>query len=371
MMDKYETKGEDSTMKWLQRTTILAMIAVLLVVAGCSSNKPAKDVLVDSLKKMSEMHAYAFSGTVGVNDISIPASESDELGAGSMLTSMLKGSKLTFDGQYDRDAKRTDMKLKLEYKSDGVSTTLEIPIIMTDEKMYVKIPNLPFFPLPEDMTSKFIELDLKKLMEEQGTETAAPAIDNDKLIKLSSDMMLAIVEPFESKDYFSKPKAADVEGLPQDVKYDDLIQFQLTDETFPAAVDIIANKVAPAILDLLSNEEYMKLLNLKKEDLDKAKQQLTDNSAQAIEEIKKAVKVNNFNMTAGVKDGYVTFQGLNADIVVTDGNKGETKLNLYVQNQYSAINEKPTFKQEIPTDTMKLEDLVQMLGLDLPGSVTQ
>ncbi|PWV97413.1 hypothetical protein DFQ01_12156 [Paenibacillus cellulosilyticus] len=360
-------------MKWMQRVTVLAMIAVLLVVAGCSSSdKPAKDAVVDSLKKMSEMNAYAFTGTIGINDVSIPTSESDKFGFATFFTSMLKGAKISFDGQYDRDAKRTDMTMKVEYKSDGSSTTLEVPVIMTDEKMFVKIPNVPFFPLPESITSKFIEIDMKQLMEEQGAGTAATALDSDKMIKLSSDLLLAVIEPFESKDYFSEPKAADVEGLPQDVEYDDLIQFQLTSETFPAAVEVIANKVAPAILDLLSSdEEYMNLLNLKKEDLDKAKQELTDNSAQAIEEIKKAVKVNNFKLTTGVKDGYMTFQGVNADVVVTDENNAETKLNLSAQSQYSDINKKQTFKQEIPTDTTKLEDLAKSLGVDLTQPVLQ
>lgn len=356
-------------MKWMQRTAILAMVAILFVVAGCSSSKPSKEALVDSLKKMSEMHAYAFSGTVGVNDITIPAVESDELGITSMLSSFLKGSKISFDGQYDRDAKRTDVTMKLEYKTDGVSTTLEVPVIMTGEKMYLKIPNLP--SLPESMTSKFVEIDLKKMMEEQGA-TDVPTIDNDKMIKLSSDMILAMVEPFESKDFFSEPKAADVQGLPQDAKYDSLVQFQLTNENFPAAVDTILNKVAPAIIDLLSSdEEYLKLINVKKEDFDKAKQQITDNSAQWSEEVKKAVKVNDFKLTTGVKDGYMTFQGINADIVVSDEGQGETKLNMYATSTYSAINEKQTFKQEIPTDTIKLEDLANSFGLDLSEPALQ
>lgn len=357
-------------MKWMRSTVILAVIAVLLVVAGCSSSdKPAKDALVDSLKNMSKMNAYAFNGTINVNDVTIPADESDALGAASMITSMLKGAKMSFDGQYDKDAKRTDMTIKLEYSSAGTSTTLEIPLIMTDEKMYVKIPSLPV--LPESITSKYIEFDLKKLVEEQGA-SAPSALDRDKLMKLSSDMMLAIVEPFDSKDYFSEPKAADVEGLPQDVKYDDLIQFQLTNETFPAAVEIIANKVVPAIIDLLSSdEEYLTLLSLKKEDLDKAKQQLTDNGAQVIEEIKKAVKVNNFNLTTGLKDGYMMYQGVNADVVVTQENSDEIKLNMSVQSQYSDINKKQTFKQEIPTDTTKLEELAQSFGLDLTQPVLQ
>jgi hypothetical protein len=358
-------------MKWMQRAAILALVAILFVVAGCSSSKPSKEALVDSLKKMSEMHAYAFSGTIGINDITIPANESDDLGMTAMIASMLKGAKLSFDGQFDRDAKRTDVTMKVEYSSEGVSTTLEVPMIMTDEKMYMKIPNLPFLPLPEDLTSKFIEIDLKKLMEEQGT-TDAPVINNDKMIKLSSDMVLAMIEPFESKEYFSEPKAADVQGLPQDAKYDSLVQFQLTNENFPAALDTILNKVAPAVIDLLaSDEEYLKLIGVKKEDLDTVKQQLTENSAQWVEQAKKAVKVNDFKLTTGVKDGYMTFQGINADIAVSDESIGETKLNMYVHSTYSAINEKQTFKQEIPTDTTTLEDLANSFGLDMSESVLQ
>ncbi|GMK40917.1 hypothetical protein PCCS19_39730 [Paenibacillus sp. CCS19] len=358
-------------MKWMQRTAILAMVAILFVVAGCSSSKPSKETLVDSLKKMSEMKAYAFSGTVGINDITIPVNESDELGVSSMVTSLLKGSKLSFDGQYDRDAKRTDITMKLEYKTDGASTTLEIPMIMADDKAYVKIPNLPFLPLPENITGKFIEIDTKQLLEEQGAADA-PVLDNDKMIKLSSDMVLAMIEPFESKEYFSEPKKADVEGLPQDAKYDSLIQFQLTNDNFPAAIGIILNKVAPALIDLLaSDEEYLKLINLKKEDLDKVKQEIATNSAQWVEEAKKAIKVNDFKLTTGVKDGYMTFQGINADIVVRDENQGETKLNMFAQSTYSAINEKQTFKQEIPTDTTKLEELANSFGVDLSEPVLQ
>ena len=58
--------------------------------------------------------------------------------------------------------------------------TFNIPMVMTAEKLYVKVPNIPFFPIPENVVGKFLELDLKELAEQEGTEWNPDAMDAAK-----------------------------------------------------------------------------------------------------------------------------------------------------------------------------------------------
>ncbi|EFM10843.1 conserved hypothetical protein [Paenibacillus curdlanolyticus YK9] len=348
-------------MKWIQRCAIIVMAAMLLVAAGCSSSKPPKEVLETSMTKMSEMKSYGFTGTIGFDDVNIPAEEADALGV-SMVTSILKGAKLTFEGQYEKEPYRMDLNLKLEVKGDGSTTSFEVPILMNQNDLYVKIPTIPGLPIPEELTSKFIKIDLKKLAEEQGTEL--PFNDMDKQVKLGTDIMNTIITSFDEKDYFFEPKAEEVQGLPKDGDYDQIVQFKITDETFAPALELIVNKVAPAVIDLLAkDEDYLKLADITKEDLDEAKKQLAENGPDAIKELKKAVKINEFAITGGVKDKYMTYQGIYANIAVKpEDSEDEVKVDMYVRSEYKDINKKQTFKHDIPTDTISMEDAMQMFG---------
>jgi len=354
--------------KWFKKAAVVAMASVLLVAAGCSSGKSTKEALQDSLSKMSEVHSYAFTGTLGFDNLELPAGEADELG-GAMITDMLKGAKLSFDGQYEMDAKRTDVNVKLEWKSEGTSTSVEVPLIVTEEKAYFKVPSIPLFPLPEELTSKFIEVDLKKLAEEQGV--ANTFSQTDKQRELSVKLLDAIIAPYEEKDYFFAPKAKDVQGLPEGEKYDKIVQFKVTNETFEPALELALNKVVPTVIDLLaSDEEYLKLLGVKKEDLDKSKQYVADNGPKLLEQAKKAVKVKEISVTGGLKDNYLTYQGIDADLSVTpEDGSGEVKADMYLRMQYKDVNKKQAFKQQIPSDTTTLEDAMSIFSKSILGSV--
>lgn len=354
------------TMKWIQRFAVVSMLGSLLVAAGCSSSSSPKETIVDALSK--EMTSYAFNGTVGFDNVEIPAGaaadEAEALGV-STVAGMLKGAKMTFDGQYDKDAKRIDVTLKLEWTAEGTATTVEVPIIATEEKVYVKVPNLPFLPLPEELTKNYLEFDMKELAEQSGVDAADLNFfaDNEKYVKLGKDIVNTIVTPFEEKDYFFAPKADEVQGLPEGAKYDDLVQFKITDETFEPALEVIVNKVAPAIIDLLSKEEdYLKQLDLTKEDLETAKKELADNGSEAIKEAKKAVKINELALTGGVNDGFMEFQGVDINIDITTEGSDAANIDLYVRSEYKDINKKQTFEQEIPTETTTLEELEEVFG---------
>ncbi|MWC30708.1 hypothetical protein [Paenibacillus sp. MMS18-CY102] len=348
-------------MKWIQRCAIIVMAAMLLVAAGCSSSKPPKEVLEASMTKMSEMKSYGFTGTVGFDDVDFPAEEADALGV-SMVTSILKGAKLTFEGQYEKEPYRMDLNLKLEVKGDGSATSFEVPILMNKNELYVKIPTIPGVPIPEELTSKFIKIDLKQLAEEQGTKL--PFDDLDKQAKLGTDIMNTVITSFDEKDYFFEPKAEEVQGLPEGGKYDQIVQFKITNETFAPALEVIVNKIAPAVIDLLAKDEaYLELADITKEDLDEAKKQLAEGGPDAIDTLKKAVKINEFAITGGVKDDYMTYQGIDANIVVKpDGSEDEAKIDMYVRSEYKDINKKQKFKQEIPTDVITMEEAMQMFG---------
>ena len=110
----------------------------------------------------------------------------------TQFMSMLKDAQLNVTGVYQSEPMQTEMTLGIELKGD-MGMTFNIPMVMTAEKLYVKVPNIPFFPIPENVVGKFLELDLKELAEQEGTEWNPDAMDAAKTQKLSNEVMDAVL----------------------------------------------------------------------------------------------------------------------------------------------------------------------------------
>ncbi|TJY38923.1 hypothetical protein E5161_18995 [Cohnella pontilimi] len=274
---------------WL--STISLMLTAALLLAGCNSNKSPKEALQSSMTKSAEMKSYSFQGSMKVEDLKIPTAEGEDPAATGMIMSMLKSADISWTGAYRADPMQVEMKLNVALKGD-MSINVNVPLVMTKDKMWFKIPNTPFFPVPEKLKDKFVEVDLKKLAEESGQPL--PNLDPGKSQQMANDMLGIVFKHVDEKQYLSDVKAKDA-GLPQDADVKQVIQFKLTKDQVEPFLKMVIEKIAPEVIDLFSkNEEYRKLLQLKPEDLDAAKKQLEtakgEDLSKSMEEFKKTVK---------------------------------------------------------------------------------
>ncbi|MFB5269122.1 hypothetical protein ACE41H_20365 [Paenibacillus enshidis] len=330
----------------------LTMILVLTVaLVGCSKKLEPKEAATTAATQAMTMTSYAMTSKFTINDLSFTSTETQNDPSVGMVVNMLKNAEMTLDGLYQKDPMQTEMTLGIKLKGD-MAMEFSIPMVMTQDKMYVKIPSIPFFPMPESIVGKFLVLDLKELAEESGTEFNPASMDQAKAQKFSNEVVDAVLAEYDAS-YFTDIAPKDA-ALPEGIDAKQVVQFKVTNDNFQQAATTFINKALPKVLDIMSKEEYADMLQVEKSEIDKFKSELASNSgevAKDLEEAKKYLKVNQFDLNTAINaDNFPVYQSLNANV---DFNDPETKENIKLSvtgsGQYTKINEKQTFVIGIPS----------------------
>ncbi|WP_276357893.1 hypothetical protein [Cohnella caldifontis] len=347
---------------WLSLVSLILISALIL--AGCNSDsKSPQEALKASMSKSSEIKSYSFKGSMKIEDLSIPATGDDAASTGAVLNAV-KNADLSWTGAYRADPMHLEMTLSLALKGD-MAVNFNIPIVMEKEKMWVRIPNIPFFPLPEDMVNKFLELDLKQLAEQSGQPM--PSIDPAKSQKFANDILGIIFKNVDEKQYLSEVKAKDA-GLPEDADVKQVIQFKVGKDQVEPFINTVVEKIAPEILDLLSsNAEYRDMLGLKQEDLDQAKKDLKgtgkDDISKGLADFKQNVKTLDVVANIGIDaKEYPVYSDVHAKIAgTTDGQEGSIAFK--VVSQMADINKDVKLEYpDGPKEIITLEQFEQQMG---------
>ncbi|MFB5679210.1 hypothetical protein ACE3NQ_30255 [Paenibacillus terreus] len=329
--------------------TMILVLAVALV--GCSKKMAPKEAATAAATQATTMTSYAMTSKFTINDLSMASSDGQSDPDFETAANLLKNAEITLDGVYQKDPMQTELTLGIHLKGD-MSMDFTIPMIATKDKMYVKVPKIPFYPIPDTVVGKFLELDPAELAKESGTEFNAGMMDQAKAQKFSNEVMNAILAEY-ADSYFVDvdPKNA---GLPEGVDAKQVVQFKVTNDNFQEAATTFINKALPKVLDIMSKEEYADMLQVEKSEIDKFKSELASNSGDVtkdLEEAKKYLKVNQFDVNTAInKDNFPVYQSLNANVDFNDPDtKQNVKLSVTGSSQYSKINEKQTFANEIPS----------------------
>ncbi|MDU2240812.1 MAG: hypothetical protein E7E23_09520 [Paenibacillus sp.] len=352
--------------KKLLTSCLLVMLSVVLVMSGCSSKKEPKEALSSAAVKALEMNSYVLENQIKILDFSVEGAaeaESPEVGA---VLSMLKNAEINIKQIYQKDPMQTEATLEVKLTGD-MTTTITIPLVITPEKLYVKVPSIPFLPMPESVTGKFLVLDMKELAEQSGEEFNPDLFNPEKSQKLGTELMGALFAEYESGAYFTNidPKEA---SLPEGFKAKQVVQFAITNENVKEAVTILVNQALPKMLDILAKEEYRSMLQLTPEEIDQAKKELQegnqDELGKALDEMKNNLQINKFTVDTAIdENNYPAYYNVQADVAVNDPETQENiKVAVQMTSRFTQINEKPAFEIGIPTDTLTLEQLQEEMG---------
>ncbi|MEK3772156.1 hypothetical protein MKY14_26910 [Paenibacillus sp. FSL R5-0887] len=355
--------------KWgLSAAALLLTAAVIL--PGCASKQEApKEALKSAATKATTMSSYEMKSKFTINDLTIETSDAESAAMTTQVLSMLKNADITIDGVYQAEPMQTELTMVLNLKGD-MSMSFNVPMVMTAEKLYVKIPSIPFVPIPETILNKFVEVDLKALAEQEGAEFNPSTMDTQKMQKLSNEVVDTVLAEYDEEKYFNEIDPKDA-NLPEGVEAEQVVQFQVTNDNVKEAITILVNNALPKIIDIVSKEEYKDMLQIKDADLAKAKEELTSGEARTeldkgLADLDKYLTINQFHYNTAInKDGYAVYQDLLMDVKVNDPEDG-TKVAFSVNGtgQYSKINEKPVFKIGIPQgdDVITMDQLGEEFG---------
>ncbi|UQZ34272.1 hypothetical protein C2I18_12480 [Paenibacillus sp. PK3_47] len=356
--------------KWgLSAAALLLTAAVIL--PGCGTKQEApKEALKSAAAKVTDMSSYEMKSKVTINNLTMETTNDTEAAATTgMVLNMLKDADLSLDMVYQAEPMQTEMTMVLNLKGD-FAMSFNIPMVMTADKLYVKVPSIPFLPIPETVVGKFVELDPRELAAEQGQEWNPEAVDTEKVSKLFNEVSSTVLGEYDEEKYFNDVKPEDV-NLPEGVEAKQVVQFQVTNDNVKEALTILVNNALPKIIDILDKEEYRTMLEIDSADLAKAKEELQSSEARAefdkgVADLNNYLTINQFYMnTALNKDDFPVYQDMIMDIKVNDPELGENVgLALTATNQYSKINEEQTFNIGIPQgdEVITIEELQQQFG---------
>ncbi|TFE24013.1 hypothetical protein [Cohnella luojiensis] len=340
------------------------LLAVSVVLSGCTKDKSPKEALQDSMSKSSDMKSYNFKGSMKFEDFNFPDAELSESEAAAIVNT-LKSAELSWTGAYRIDPMLMEINLQLALKGD-LAVTFNVPIVMTDKKVWVKVPNIPMLPIPEELIGKFIELDLEELAKQSGQ--TLPKMDAGKSQKLVNDVLAIVFKHVEEEKYLSAVKVKDA-GLPDDVNVDQVVQFHMDQSQLEPFINTIIDKIAPEVIDLLSsNQEYRDLLQLKQEDLDTAKKELGEvkdgEISEGLAEMKKELKSLNIKANIGIdKKEYPVYTDATINAAI-ESEELTGSFGIKVVSQMTGINEEVKFEIGEPKgdDVISMEELQEQLG---------
>lgn len=346
--------------------TLVLMMSLVLVLSGCNTKKEPKEALSSAAMNALKMESYVVDNQIKILDLAIESTDAaaaEEMGA---AITMLKNAEINVKQIYQNDPMQTEAQLEIKLTGD-VATTITIPFVVTQEKVYVKIPSIPFFPLPESIVGKFLELDMKELAEEAGEEFNADMFNAEKTQKLAGEISSAVFAEYDSKKFFKNIEPKDA-ALPEGYSAKQVVQFYVTNDTVNEAITILVNKALPKVLDILAKEEYRSMLQLTPEDIEEAKKELKEGSeaelGTTLDELKKYLSINKFTVNTAIdKKNYPSYQDINADLVINNPDTNDkVKLAFQVTSKFSKINEKAEFEIGIPTDTITMDQLEEEMG---------
>lgn len=347
-------------MKQVKRYALMAMIIMTMIVAGCSTSTPPKEALQSATLKTMEAKSYKMSMTMQLDELEIPESPETEANPFSTaaIAGMLKDITIKADAVYAKDPMRTDMNMEIVLPG-MMDMKLAIPMIVTPEVMYVKIPAIPMLGIPESIANKYVMIDMKELAEQQGASVNMDIAAQQQLVK---DASVLLLKHFDEKTYFSELKAADA-GLPEGMKADQVVKFAISEENYGQTVETIVNKLLPELLDLLlANEDFLKSAQLEKADLEKAKADLETNKTEMLNVLQNKMKLNVLELTGAIKDKYLVYQGGKVGLEVNDEESGmNAKIGLSFTAQYSELDKEVKF-EDLPTDAITMDQLTELFG---------
>lgn len=344
--------------RWM-KSAVALLLVMILIVTGCGAKESPKQAAVDAFAKSMEVQSYAFQASVNLDELELSGDEFADPSATAILD-MVKNAKLDVTGLMQQEPLQMEMKLGVEIPGD-MAIKFELPMIMTETKMFMKVPNIPMLGLPETVVGKYLEFDLAELAEQSGQSLSSMA-DMEIAQKFGNEFFAEVVSKFDEKLYFSDVAVKDA-GLPEGVDAKQVVKFSVTKDNFDQAATTIVKDALPALLDLMSKEEYRTFFEVEQADIDELKQQLTDSNGtlQAdLEELKEILTVNELSMITAIdKDSYPVYQKFVIDLNVAEAGS-EMKLKLNVATTMSNINGQQEFSP-IPTDTLTEEELESAL----------
>ncbi|WP_020618198.1 hypothetical protein [Paenibacillus daejeonensis] len=347
---------------------MLLLVVLSLAMLGCSTKEP-KEAVTNAFANSMLMKSYTFSGSMQLDQLNVPP---EAMGANgpeaAAIINTLKGAEISVTGAYQENPMRMEMTMNLALQGD-FSMNISVPMIMTEDKMYVKIPSIPMVPM-EGLAGQFIVVDLNELPEEEGFSPMTD-MNVESFRKMAQDLASVVLKHYEEGVYFTAASEDELKAKPENLSSDQIVKFSVTQDNIDDFVTTLIQQVAPEILDVIAaNEEYKATLQLSDAEIESARSELAEVQGEelqrGLDEMKESLVINEINTIAAIEDDYIRYQEINVNVDITDEQGQTVTIGFFTTSEYNNINEDIEFELEIPTDAIPIEEL-QNMGSSMQG----
>ncbi len=367
------TSGYENGTFGPRNVTTRAQFSVFLIGALAAHEEPVEpnelaELLKEAYANELALESYDFEGNMEMG-LKLPASFTEIDPELEMVAGVMEDISIEIkNGTYQADPMMMEMDLAVTLGGD-VNVTLNMPIIMTETKMWIKLPNSPFMPLPEELEGKFMEFDMETLAELEGQDPTGVMVNLD----LQTEMALAVYNLFF--DHFTDGfyDYADLNAIdyPNSIDAKHVVKFELTNEKLEEFLTTFVEGFMPGMVELMADPEYADLFGMTPEDAELIEAELEVIQAELttlFNELDNVLDIKAFEEYIVInQDHIIAHNKLNLDLDFTlEGEVIGLKLN---SNQgKSRINEEPIFTYGTPdaADVILFEEwlLESMEGLE-------
>lgn len=344
----------DGTFKPNKPTTRAQLLTFL---ARALADEPSvTELLNKAYANEQEIDTYTFNGNVNLGLTFPETLDSPEMG---MILDMFKDIKVDITGAYQKDPMMMEATVDLTLSGE-IQTTISVPIVITEEKLWFKIPNSPLIPLPEELAGKYVEFDLNELQELEGLPTGSIDID------LQTELALAINQLFLKQfadDFYNGVESNSIK-VPSDIDVKKVVKFELTNESLQPFFETLMKGFIPQFFELIQEPKYANSLGLTIEAVEMAKEEIekiNENIDEIIQQINEVLSISTFEQYIVInQDDFIAYNSMNMDLDITVEETFGIKI---LSNQAkSNINEDVKFAIGIPdkADVITFDELLDL-----------
>ncbi|OUM99320.1 MAG: hypothetical protein BAA02_10965 [Paenibacillaceae bacterium ZCTH02-B3] len=340
---------------------IAALMAAAAVLAACSAKKSPEELLRRAAEKARDIRSYTFAGSLQMEGMT-PLLGGDA-GGFTVPANQPFQLEIAWNGAHRADPMLTEADLDIRI-TGGMEIAFSLPVVMNRDKIWIQVPDVPFLPFPREAVGRFLEIDQRRLAEEQDAPLAPQ--DLGALKQLRPELVGVFFNHLDEKTYFSvlsKKEAV----LPAQADVRDVVRMRIDKEQLRPLMETLVRQIAPEAIDLLAREEYRGMHGLDASVLEEMKRDLEEYAETELEQDLGRIErlPDPFTIIADVgmnREGHVTWLDITVDAGFLDATDRPGRFRLRAKNEFAGINAEPQFRYGEPGDALTVEELMELFA---------
>ncbi|RSL29558.1 S-layer homology domain-containing protein [Salibacterium salarium] len=314
------------------------------------SNEEIVTLLDDIIAQQQELDTYTFDGTVGITmDLPVPEDLSEEEQA---MMEESTNMEMGLRGAFQKDP--MVMETIIEQDIPQFDETINNVSLTTEDSSYEYVTDAAFSGYPEEWQDKYIEMNYEDIL---GEEASTDLYDMDQQQEMVEEIYDVLLENFGTQ-YFELQ--ASHEAIPDDVDYEQVLSFELSQEDLSEVMTILEEDVIPELEPIFENPEAavpaVNALTSSFHGLDDDAETIEDVPSEAdIEELLENLNLENFEMHQAINaDNNIVYDVGDIEVSYSD-DQGDMSFGLNYEVASSNFNEDISFEYGLPESD---EDIV-------------